>query len=195
MRDWANWVHAGKITPMDSFESKSEIRQRMISQRPQPSLGLAANLVRLAFELNADVIASYQPLASEPDVAEFNLWVQSMGKTLLLPRIEGEQLVFADGELEMGSHGIFEPSGFAQSLAQAQLILLPALAVDKSGNRLGKGKGFYDRALSGISGIAKYAVVYDSEILDSIPTESHDVWVTGAVTPTTIHHFRASAIS
>jgi 5-formyltetrahydrofolate cyclo-ligase len=69
------------------------------------------------------------------------------------------------------------------------------LAVDKSGNRLGKGKGFYDRALAQVQGIAKYAVVFDSEILDSIPTESHDVWVTGAVTPTAIHHFRASAIS
>lgn len=195
MCDWANWVHAGKITPMDSFESKSEIRQRLISQRPQPSTGLAANLVRLAFELNANVIASYQPLAAEPDVAEFNLWVTSMGKTLLLPRIEGEQLVFADGELEIGSHGIHEPNGSPHDLAQAQLILLPALAVDKSGNRLGKGKGFYDRALAEVQGIAKYAVVFDSEILDSIPTEPHDVWVTGAVTPTTIHHFRASAIS
>lgn len=180
---------------MDSFESKSEIRQRLISQRPQPSTGLAANLVRLAFELNASVIASYQPLASEPDVAEFNLWVKTMGKTLLLPRIEGEQLVFADGELEVGSHGIHEPKGSPHDLAQAQLILLPALAVDKSGNRLGKGKGFYDRALSDVQGVAKYAVVFDSEILDSIPTEPHDIWVTGAVTPTTIHHFRASAIS
>mgnify|MGYP002654470245 CR=1 FL=1 len=195
MGDWANWVHAGKITPMDSFESKSEIRQHVISQRPQPSNGLAANLVRLTLELNADVIASYHPLPGEPDVTEFNQWAIAMGKTLLLPRIEGEQLVFADGDLSSGSHGIYEPTGSAQNLTKSQLILLPALAVDKSGNRLGKGKGFYDRALSQVSGIAKYAVVFDSEILDSIPTEPHDVWITGAVTPTAIHHFRASAIS
>lgn len=195
MCDWANWVHAGKITPMDSFESKSEIRQRVISQRPQPSNGLAANLVRLALELNAGVIASYHPLPTEPDVAEFNLWVRSMGKTLLLPRIEGEQLIFASGELAVGKHGILEPTGSPQALTQAQLILLPALAVDKSGNRLGKGKGFYDRALADVTGVAKYAVVFDSEILESVPAESHDVWLTGAVTPTAIHHFRASAIS
>ncbi len=195
MCDWANWVHAGKITPMDSFESKSEIRQRVISQRPQPCNGLAANLVRLTLELNADVIASYHPLPSEPDVSEFNHWVKAMGKTLLLPRIEGDQLVFADGDLTLGNHGIFQPSGVPQDLAKAQLVLLPALAVDKSGNRLGKGKGFYDRALSHVSGVSKYAVVFDSEILDSIPTEPHDIWVTGAVTPTAIHHFRASAIS
>ncbi len=195
MGDWANWVHAGKITPMDSFVSKSEIRQRVISQRPQPSSGLAANLVRLTLELNAEVIASYHPLPSEPDVSEFNHWVTAMGKTLLLPRIEGDQLVFASGDLTPGSYGISQPSGAPQDLAKAQLVLLPALAVDKSGNRLGKGKGFYDKTLAQISGVSKYAVVFDSEILDSIPTEPHDIWVTGAVTPTAIHHFRASAIS
>ncbi|MFM1957831.1 MAG: hypothetical protein RI929_194 [Actinomycetota bacterium] len=195
MCDWANWVHAGKITPMDSFVSKSEIRQRVISQRPQPSGGLAANLVRLTLELDAQVIASYHPLISEPDVTEFNQWVIAMGKTLLYPRIEAGQLVFATGDLAPGSHGIFEPNGPAQDLSKAQLILLPALAVDKSGNRLGKGKGFYDKTLAQVSGVAKYAVVFDSEILDQIPTEPHDVWVTGAVTPTAIHHFRASAIS
>ncbi len=80
-------------------------------------------------------------------------------------------------------------------MSQCDLILVPALAVDKVGNRLGKGKGYYDRALAAVSGIPKYAVVFDSEVLPAIPAESHDVWMTGAVTPTAIHHFRASAIS
>lgn len=180
---------------METFESKTEIRQRAISNRPQSSSGLAANLVRLVFELGVNVIASYQPLASEPDVRDFNLWVTAMGKTLLLPRIEGDRLAFAQGELAPGPNGIYEPTGEGEDLAKAELILLPALAVDKRGNRLGKGKGYYDRALSGVSGIPKYAVVFDSEVLDTVPTEVHDIWVTGAVTPTAIHHFRASAIS
>mgnify|MGYP006160138765 FL=1 len=195
MGDWANWVHAGKITSMESLESKSEIRQRAISARPQSSAGLAANLVRLVMELDIKVIASYIPLATEPDVSEFNAWVLAMGKTLLLPRIVGDELEFATGDLELGSHQIHEPTGDAADIATAELILLPALAVDGSGNRIGKGKGYYDRALSGVSGIPKYAVVFDSEILPSITAEEHDVWVTGAVTPTAIHHFRASAIS
>jgi 5-formyltetrahydrofolate cyclo-ligase len=146
-------------------------------------------------ELNANSIASYQPLASEPDVSEFNSWVVAMGKTLLLPRISGDDLVFADGDLVVGSHGILEPQGEAKDVSQCDLILVPALAVDKVGNRLGKGKGYYDRALVAISGIPRYAVVFDSEVLSNVPTQAHDVWVTGAVTPTAIHHFRASAIS
>ena len=195
MGDWANWVHAGKITSMESLEGKSEIRQRSISARPQSSAGLAANLVRLVMELNIKVIASYQPLATEPDVSDFNAWALAMGKTLLLPRIVGDELEFSTGSLELGSHGILEPTGDAIDLATAELILLPALAVDGSGNRVGKGKGYYDRALSDVSGIPKYAVVFDSEILPAIAVEEHDVWMTGAVTPTAIHHFRASAIS
>lgn len=180
---------------MQSNPRKSEIRQLVASKRPQSSNGLSANLVRLTLELDVKVIASYQPIDGEPDVSEFNAWVSAMGKSLLLPRVEGESLVFAEGETEVGSFGISEPTGKALELSSADLILLPALAVDKSGNRLGKGKGFYDRALAEVTGIPKYAVVFDSEILESIPTEPHDIWVTGAITPTAIHHFRASAIS
>ena len=193
--DWANLVHAGKITSMESLESKSEIRQRANSARPQSSAGLAANLVRLALELDVKVIASYQPLATEPDVSEFNAWALAMGKTLLLPRIVGDELEFATGDLISGSHGILEPTGAATEITDAELILLPALAVDAAGNRVGKGKGFYDRTLGNVTGIPKYAVVFDSEVLPAIAAEEHDVWVTGAVTPTAIHHFRASAIS
>ena len=180
---------------MESLESKSEIRQRANSARPQSSAGLAANLVRLALELDVKVIASYQPLATEPDVSEFNAWALAMGKTLLLPRIVGDELEFATGDLISGSHGILEPTGAATEITDAELILLPALAVDAAGNRVGKGKGFYDRTLSNVTGIPKYAVVFDSEVLPAIAAEEHDVWVTGAVTPTAIHHFRASAIS
>jgi 5-formyltetrahydrofolate cyclo-ligase len=180
---------------MESIAGKSDIRKQVIAARPQPSMGLAANLVRLALELNANTIASYVPMPGEPDVSEFNSWAHALGKTLLLPRIEGDDLVFAAGDLALSSIGILEPTGDAQPIGSAELLLLPALAVDRSGNRLGKGKGYYDRALRSVTGIPKYAVVFDSEVLEQIPSETHDVWVTGAVTPTAIHHFRASAIS
>jgi len=180
---------------MESLDTKSELRLQCLAARPQSSKGLVANLVRLALELNANVIASYQPLTNEPDVTEFNNWVIAMGKTLLLPRISGDELVFGAGDLELGSHGIFEPRGEAQDISQCELILVPALAVDGVGNRLGKGKGYYDRALYSVTGIPRYAVVFDSEVLTTVPAEAHDVWVTGAVTPSAIRHFRASAIS
>lgn len=180
---------------MDIPNGKVELRKRIIAARPQSSSGLTANLVRLALELNAKTIASYVPLATEPDVSDFNMWVLSLGKTLLLPRVLGDDLEFATGQTRAGTLGIQEPDGPAQLLGTADLILLPALAVDLTGIRLGKGKGYYDRALRSIAGIPLYAVVYDSEVYRELPHEAHDRKVTGAVTPTAIHHFRASAIS
>ena len=180
---------------MDSAVDKQRLRQTIRRERPHSSEGLTSNLVRLSLELGARRIASYASDAQEPSTADFNAWVTSLGLDLLLPRVVGNDLQFASGELTEGSFGILEPSGPAQELNSVDLILLPALAVDKSGVRLGKGKGYYDRALESISGIPLYAVVYDSEIFEQLPHEPHDRQVTGAVTPTALHHFRASSIS
>lgn len=140
-------------------------------------------------ELGATKVASYQSLQSEPDTSEFNAWVIATGRTLLLPRIENDDLVFASGEVALGAFGIQEPSGAAVNLNSLDLILVPALAIDASGNRLGKGKGFYDRALAKIE-CPKFAVIFDAEYLESLPTESHDQKVDGAISPSAINYFR-----
>jgi 5-formyltetrahydrofolate cyclo-ligase len=64
---------------------------------------------------------------------------------------------------------------------------VPALALDSFGSRLGKGKGFYDRALVGVKA-PKYGVIFDSEFLDQIPTEDHDVTLDGSISPSAIRH-------
>ena len=76
----------------------------------------------------------------------------------------------------------------AQLPAHARLLLVPALAVDVRGRRLGRGGGYYDRFLAGPAGmvsgrIAAWAIVYDNEILAEVPSEAHDVPVTAALTP------------
>jgi 5-formyltetrahydrofolate cyclo-ligase len=68
------------------------------------------------------------------------------------------------------------------------LVLVPALAVDHRGNRLGKGRGFYDRFLAGFSGPC-YAVVFDEELLEDVPVDSHDRRVSGVVTPSRTFDF------
>lgn len=72
----------------------------------------------------------------------------------------------------------------------ADLIFIPALAVDKSGQRLGKGKGYYDRALADLEDVAPViAVVFDDEIIDEVPTEDHDHPVDAVVSPTSTTRF------
>lgn len=178
--------HAGKITSMESAK-KENLRETLRHQRPHSSQGLTENLIRLTLELNAEVIASYWPLSSEPDTTDFNNWVQMLGKTLITPRLRGEAMEFAAGDLIPGAMGIMEPVGESVALATADLVIVPAMAVDNAGNRLGKGRGFYDRALFGIQA-PKFAVIFDEEFLDEVPAEDHDLKVNGAVSPSAIRY-------
>ena len=74
------------------------------------------------------------------------------------------------------------------------LMIVPAAAVDRTGMRIGWGRGYFDKTIGSMEGCPPvYAVVYDSEILDEVPSELHDQPVTGAVTPTRIHEFAPAA--
>ena len=166
---------------------KENLRESLSALRPHSSQGLTENLIRLTLELDAQTIACYWPLGSEPDTTDFNNWVELLGKTLLTPRIIGETLEFASGPAAAGAFGIMEPSGVSVSLNSADLILVPAMAIDNSGNRLGKGRGYYDRALFE-SLTPRFAVIFDEEFLDSVPTEDHDLRMNGAVSPSAIRY-------
>lgn len=161
--------------------SKSEMRKQLNALRPASSAGLTEQLVALVQSFGVTEIASYSPLANEPDVSGFNDWVRSNGK-LLLPRIERDDLSFAEGELSQGDFGLWQPTGPAIPLSQIELFVVPALAADKKGNRLGKGKGYYDRLLSKVS-VPTIAVVFDHELVQAIEAEDHDREVGFVVTP------------
>ncbi|MEY3538565.1 MAG: hypothetical protein RL645_1379, partial [Actinomycetota bacterium] len=90
--------------------------------------------------------------------------------------------VVFEGETQTGIFGFAEPVGAVTDLSGVDLVIAPALAVDQLGNRLGKGKGYYDRALAD-DDIPVVAVVYDDELLESIPVEAHDRPVHAVVTP------------
>jgi 5-formyltetrahydrofolate cyclo-ligase len=165
------------------METKNETRLRIVRERPHSSLGLTNQLVELVLLIKPKAIASYAPLVTEPDVSDFNSWAIQNDYQLALPKIVGQDLVFAQGELALGSFGIHEPFGLSQDLRAVDLMLLPALAVDHKGFRLGKGKGFYDRVLSKSRPTHVFAVIFDSEYLLELETEPHDQRVDGFVTP------------
>ena len=72
----------------------------------------------------------------------------------------------------------------ALAIETVDLMLIPAAAVDRRGNRLGWGRGYFDRALASMTRRpAVFAVVFDHEVLEHLPTEPHDVPLTGVVTP------------
>jgi len=162
-------------------QNKPQLRKQIADARPHSSEGLTQQLISLVDNLGSAVIASYEPMPSEPDVSNFNSLAAERAR-LLLPRIVGEQIEFAQGQLAKGPFGIMEPTGEAMPRASIDLILVPALAIDSTGNRLGKGKGFYDRALRDFAGTAA-AVIFDEELLELVPSEPHDMRVSMVVTP------------
>ena len=94
---------------------------------------------------------------------------------------------YRNGGLVAARYGLLEPAPPwqpAEAIGAAALIVVPALAVDRSGTRLGQGAGFYDRSLPMADRSARLvAMVRDDEVLDVLPGEPHDVPMTHALTP------------
>ncbi len=131
----------------------------------------------------ARTVCAFTALPSEPDV--LTPWPD--GKTIILPRVVGSQvslhLVDNSEVLVAGSFGILEPAPNAPvALARADIILVPGLAFDLSGVRLGRGGGFYDRLLTNFEGL-RVGVCFEESVLERIPAEPHDARMDFLMTP------------
>lgn len=134
----------------------------------------------------AQTICAFSALATEPDI--LNPWPRE--KKIIFPRVslEGLNLHFVEqaGELVRGSFGIREPSTQAPSAPlRADLILVPGLAFDRSGKRLGRGGGYYDRLLANFEGL-RVGICFEEVIFNRIPVEHHDEVVDFLATPSGI---------
>jgi 5-formyltetrahydrofolate cyclo-ligase len=124
--------------------------------------------------LAAQTVCAFSALPSEPDV--LTPWPQ--GKKIILPRVAGSSVslhaVESPAELVEGRFGILEPTPNAQiAEARADIILVPGLAFDRSGIRLGRGGGYYDRLLSEFDGL-RVGVCFEEVLFERIPAELHD---------------------
>ena len=137
---------------------------------------------------NAGVVMFYMASIKEVQTKEAIKVALEAGKTVLLPisNLTGKKLRPARlGSLEdlrKGPFGIMEPADRNPFDAdQIELVVVPGLSFDEEGNRIGYGLGFYDRFLSNVSAL-KVALSYESQIIDKVPTEPHDVPVDRIVT-------------
>ncbi|MCH5227848.1 MAG: 5-formyltetrahydrofolate cyclo-ligase [Muribaculaceae bacterium] len=134
-------------------------------------------LEKTAAFLMADRIMMYHSLPDELYTHDF-LKKWSGKKRFYLPRVNGvdlEVLPYEESRLELGSFHIEEPTGRdVTDPAEIELVVVPAVAYDKKGRRLGRGKGFYDRFLRHTRA-TKVGVGYEFQLLDELPTEPHDI--------------------
>lgn len=145
--------------------------------------------------LPADVtdVTCYISLPTEPGTGPIIAGLLERGCQPWLPRIRGRELEWVRIDdataYERGPLGISEPIGPADSTPRvAQLLLMPATAVDATGRRLGQGGGYYDRALVPLAthaagGPLLVALVFDDEVVDEVPADQHDRRVDIMITP------------
>jgi 5-formyltetrahydrofolate cyclo-ligase len=200
----------GKVGPVIvedmAIQTKAALREQLLSARRRVAADVRANEARMLNEhlevalssllSSAGTVCAYVPVGTEPGSVEMlDMLLQRAGRVLLpiartapddtpLPLRWGE---YRPNGLARARWGLLEPPEPwlpESALADAGLVLVPALAVDVRGVRLGRGRGFYDRSLSSRSPRTPLiAVVRDEELVDELPADPHDVPMTHALTP------------
>ncbi|MEU6849252.1 5-formyltetrahydrofolate cyclo-ligase [Actinacidiphila alni] len=146
-------------------------------------------------------VAAYVSMGTEPGTRELIESLRRAGTRVLLPvLLDDNDLDWAEYEgadtLRRTERGLFEPAGpllGPQAVTQARAVLLPGLAVDTHGVRLGRGGGSYDRVLRRLRETAAnpllMVLLYAHEVVEHVPQEPHDHPVDVAVTPEGVHRF------
>jgi 5-formyltetrahydrofolate cyclo-ligase len=181
----------------DKQRSKSDLRQQI-----RASLAKISMAVRIAEShdlcrrlepqlQSAHTILFYAPLPDELDVWPLLEKLLKTTKVCALPAFDAATRFYSarrvknlETDIFTGKFGVSEPLLECEQipLSRFDLVLVPGVAFDLSGNRLGRGRGFYDRILAEASGI-KCGVAYDFQLLETIPTEAHDAKVNYIFTP------------
>lgn len=178
---------------------KQEMRRRLRALNGRASLPERARASELICRLframsgweSWQSILFFAPQSTEPDIWRLIGHAVAARKTVVLPKFDSVGKEYRacavrslGNDLEEGKFGIQEPKDSCEPipLANIDMIVAPGLGFDRSGRRLGHGKGFYDRILERTSGLI-VGVAFDWQMTEEIPAESHDIAMHRIVTP------------
>ena len=185
---------------MEHIEAgKLALRDQLITARGRLPVAVLADRARAVSDLllasdevrRAATVAAYVSVGREPGTGVLLDALTAAGKRVILPLLQPDNdLDWAayggPGSLVTARRGLLEPVGAplgADAIAGADAVIVPGLAVDRTGLRLGRGGGSYDRALGRVPvGTFTCVVLNDDELLDAVPAHAHDRRVTAAVT-------------
>ncbi|WP_425508595.1 5-formyltetrahydrofolate cyclo-ligase [Streptomyces genisteinicus] len=193
----------------DEKSEKNGLRGELLATRrllsPTDVLGAAAALARQAMLLpelaGASTVAAYVSVGREPGTRALLDALRAQGTRVLLPVLMPDNdLDWAayegPGRLLPAARGLLEPDGERlgpEAVLSAEAVLLPGLAVDGRGVRLGRGGGSYDRVLARIAAAgtdpALVVLLYVNEVVEQVPAEPHDHPVHAVVTPQGVRRF------
>lgn len=176
---------------MDDF-TKKELRREVIrrrealseEERVRAALLLTERIAGHQWFYRADILLGFVSYGSEIDTCGILSEALMRGKKVFVPKVEGEELVFyrigSLEELLPGYKGIPEPKGDTERYVYPEkntLLLMPGVAFDPYGNRMGYGRGFYDRFLADKEALqlASIAVGFRCQMVEQVPVEEHDI--------------------
>jgi 5-formyltetrahydrofolate cyclo-ligase len=187
--------HAQRAKAALRTKIAAELKQLNATERAASAIKACALLEQQTVWRSAKTLLFYAPLADELDLWRLLEDSLANGKVVALPRFEPEQGAYVvchitrvDSDLQTGKFGIREPRGSCPiiPLNRLDLLLVPGVAFDLNGHRLGRGKGYYDRLLAMSTG-STCGVAFDQQIVGQVPSEPHDARLSCILTPTRWH--------
>lgn len=178
-------------------ELRERRRIRAQHDRDLATEGLTRQLIALASALEPRSLSCYLATRDEPETRPFIAWAAEQGIRVLLPVSRDDGLLdwalydSADEGLDVIGMPVPTTEVLGPiAINDVGLIIVPAAAVDRSGMRMGWGRGYFDKTLGSMDRRPPvFAVVFDHEVVDELPRERHDQGVDGVVTPSGITRF------
>jgi 5-formyltetrahydrofolate cyclo-ligase len=173
-------------------EFQGVLKNLSLAKREGYSAKVRTLLLQQPFWKSAATILFFAPLPNEADAWPLLAEALTDRKIAALPRFDSKSQSYVacrvqnlHGEIVKGRFGIREPDAVCEKIQSSKLdlILVPGVAFDLCGHRLGRGKGFYDRLLAGLSGI-KCGIAFDEQIAEKVPAGTLDVRMDFILTPT-----------
>ena len=165
-----------KMTRNTIKEMRLALNKEEVKERSEACVSKVLQFPEL---IEAKTVCVYMPTGNEIDTTEIIRYCKENGKRLAAPRVNGDTMEFYyftdETDMEQGAYDIWEPTGTEAVEDEESLVIMPGVAFDLSCNRIGYGKGYYDRYLSAHPHMKKVALAYDFQIVGRIKREVHDV--------------------
>ncbi|MCD6521721.1 5-formyltetrahydrofolate cyclo-ligase [Candidatus Calescamantes bacterium] len=167
---------------------KEKLKEISPTERKEKSVKITEFLLSHPFYLERNIVMVYLPLPEEVDTFPFIKRAITQGKKILVPWVKGEELIPVElcslHKLKEGRWGIPEPmEKVLFSKKKIQLVITPGLAFDRKGNRLGRGKGYFDRFFTSLpEGVKKIGLAFHVQVFEEIPADSQDIPVDEVIT-------------
>jgi len=169
------------------MESKKDIRKHVLERRncipdkewEDKSRLICEKVVTHPFFLLADAIYCYADYHGEVATRQIMEYAWKIGKKVATPKVLGDVMEFyyiqSFDDLEEGYKGIPEPKQMNLALDEKALLIMPGAAFDRFGNRIGYGKGYYDKYLKAYPNHKTIAIAFELQMVETIPAEVHDI--------------------